>query len=113
TLAAEFQDQVARHSEQLAVTDGERNLSFAELDRASNKLAHAVLDRFGPGAEPVALLFDQTVSAIVAILGVIKAGRIWMGLDPTAPPARVREILDLAGTDLLLCDLPHQGVAEA
>jgi amino acid adenylation domain-containing protein len=73
----------------LAVIDGERWLSCAELDRHANALAHS-LRQLGVGPESlVGLCMARSVDQYVAILGILKAGGAYVPLDPTYPDERL------------------------
>ena len=88
-----FAEQVARVPEAVAVCCGDRSLSYRELDEAANRLAHVLA---GLGAGPgqcVALLFDRSVEAIMAILAVLKSGAAYLPIDPAHPDARVEFML--------------------
>jgi amino acid adenylation domain-containing protein/non-ribosomal peptide synthase protein (TIGR01720 family) len=88
-----FAEQVARSSGAVALTCGGRSVSYGELDEASNRLAHVLVGRgVGPG-ERVALLFDRSVEAVVAILAVLKTGAAYVPLDPAHPDARIGFVL--------------------
>ena len=86
-----FAEHVARSPEAVAVTCEGRSLTYRELDEAANRLAHLLA---GHGAGPgqcVALLFDRSAEAIVAILAVLKTGAAYLPIDPALPggPDRV------------------------
>ncbi len=102
TIARRFAATVERHRGCIAVVDGNVRLSYAELEAHVTRVAGA-LEGVGiePG-DPVALLTDQGASAIAAVLGVLHAGGAFAPLDVLDPPARTRELLELAGTRVLL-----------
>src|SRR5262245_43180353 len=56
SVAARFEELARRHPRRLAVRTERHSLSYDALNRMANGIAHAVLDRLGEGAEPVALL---------------------------------------------------------
>ncbi|TLD25407.1 hypothetical protein PspLS_06301 [Pyricularia sp. CBS 133598] len=80
--------------------DGE--MTYAELDRASDALARRLLDQgCGPGRW-VLLCFNKTRWAVVAMLAVMKAGAASVPLDPRYPPDRVRQIIENTGAEMAL-----------
>ena len=88
-----FAVRVARTPEATAVTFDGRSLSYAELDEASNRLAHELISQgVGPGSR-VALLFPRSVEAIVCIVAVLKSGAAYLPIDPMHPDARVQFML--------------------
>jgi amino acid adenylation domain-containing protein len=80
SLARRFAEQVIKGPTRLAVKVGSSCLTYAELDRRSDRVAHAILAR-GLRPEPVAVVVDQGLAVIPAILGVLKAGRIYVPLE--------------------------------
>ncbi len=73
----------------LAVADAGARLTYGELNRRANQLAHR-LKSFGVGPEvPVAVCLERSVEMIVAWLGIVKAGGAWVPLDPEYPAARL------------------------
>jgi amino acid adenylation domain-containing protein len=99
-----FAAAVARVPNATAVVAGERRLSFAELDAASDRLAGS-LARRGVGPESVvALLFDKDPEALVALWGVLKAGAAYLPLDVRTPAERVAVLCGLSGAAILLAE---------
>ena len=85
-----FAAQVARTPEAVAMSCGGRSMTYRELDEAANRLAHLLA---GHGAGPgqcVALLFNRSAEAIVAMLAVLKTGAAYLPLDPAVPTARMQ-----------------------
>lgn len=97
--------RLARHlSAGPAVVDGERTLTYRELDARANRLAHRLL-RLGVRPEDrVAVSLPRSAELLVALLAVLKAGAAYVGLDPRAPERRTRTILTETGAALLLTD---------
>jgi amino acid adenylation domain-containing protein len=97
-----FADAAARWPDRVAVTDGATSLSYTELDRAANRLAHRLR---GLGAAPerlIALCADRTVDAVVGVLGILKSGAGYLPLDPHHPAARLEQTLADAGCRVVL-----------
>ncbi|MCH7625869.1 MAG: non-ribosomal peptide synthetase [Chloroflexi bacterium] len=89
-----FEQMVRMYPHRLAVKAGDEELTYDELNRAANRIAHAVLGQRGEGSEPIALLFERGVQAIAAIMGVLKAGKFYVSLDPNYPSERLGFMLD-------------------
>ncbi|HUO66626.1 MAG TPA: AMP-binding protein [Gammaproteobacteria bacterium] len=104
TLVERFDKIVARHADRLAIDDGRRALTYAQLGDETDRLAGALVDRLGPAAEPVALLYRHGSAFHVAQLGVFKAGKFYASLDAELAPHRLSMLLENLGTRLLLCD---------
>lgn len=101
--------QAARAPDEIAVVCGERSLTHAELNRRANQLAHHLK---GIGVEPevvVGALFDRSIEMVVALLGVLKAGGVWLPLDPDSPVERLNFMLEDAGARVLLTQANSTG----
>ncbi len=85
---------VARTPDAVAVTCEDRDVTYAELDRRANGLAHR-LRELGVGPETVVpVLLDRSDDLVVAVLGVLKAGGAFMPLDSAQPAQRMAAMLD-------------------
>ncbi len=97
-----FAEQAARTPAADAVLFEGRALSFAELERGANRLAHA-LRRRGVGPEKrVGICLERGPEQLVSILGVLKAGGAYVPLDPASPPERLARLVDDAGAAVLV-----------
>ncbi len=86
---AEFGGWVRRKPHAEAVVCRDRRLTYAELDRLANRLAHALLEAGVRQEDPVAVLLGRDVEMIVTLLGVLKAGAVYLPLDPGYPRDRL------------------------
>src|SRR6476659_4848455 len=66
----------------------DRDVTYAELDHLSNQVAHALSSLCHAGPEPIALLLDHEAPVPAAMLGVLKAGKFYVPLDPSYPVER-------------------------
>ncbi|CRZ14438.1 non-ribosomal peptide synthetase PstA [Mycolicibacterium neworleansense] len=97
SVPALFAEQVARVPEAVAVSFEGSRMTYLELDEAATRLAYELTAHgVGPGA-CVALLSDRSAEAIVAMLGVLKAGAAYLPIDPVLPDARIEFMLADAG----------------
>jgi iturin family lipopeptide synthetase A len=113
SIADLFERQVVGHPHRFAVKTKSGAVRYEAVNGAANRVARAIQERCGRGEEPVALLFDQDEALIAALLGVLKAGRPYVPLDPSHPPGRTRYILQDSGATLLLTDSRCRHQAEA
>ncbi|KAA1250166.1 amino acid adenylation domain-containing protein [Mycobacterium simiae] len=89
-----FDAQVARSPHAVALVCGENSWTYHELDSAANRLARLLANYgVGPG-DVVALLFQRSAQAVIAILAVLKSGAAYLPIDPAHPDARIAFLLD-------------------
>ncbi len=99
-----FEACAAQAPEVIAASDGKDALSYGELERRSNRLAH-YLRRRGVGPEVVvALCVPRSLGMLVAVLGILKAGGAYLPIDPSLPAERMAFMLDDAGAAILLTE---------
>ena len=96
------EEQVARTPEALAVIFRTDQMTYRELNRRANQLAHS-LRRLGVEPEvPVGVCIERSPEMVVAFLGVLKAGGAYVPLDPAYPDERMAFILGDSGARVLL-----------
>src|ERR1700724_2306024 len=102
TLPELFAAQVAKTPDAIAVAFEEQTLSYGELDRRANRLAHH-LRALGVGPETVVgLCLARSLDMIVGLLAILKAGGAYLPLDPEYPTERLRYMIADAQLELLL-----------
>ena len=116
TVISLFEEQEEKSRDAIAIESGDEPISYGELDRRANQLAH-YLRREGVGAETlVGICMQRGVEMMVAVLGVLKAGAAYVPLDPTSPQERLSymiedsNVLVLLTQQRLLDALPDNGV---
>ncbi|WP_344456180.1 amino acid adenylation domain-containing protein, partial [Actinocorallia aurantiaca] len=102
----------------VAVVCGGREMSYAELDRRANRVAHLLRERGVRAETPVAVLLPRSPDLLAALLGVLKAGGAYVPADPAYPAERLTYMLTDAGarhavTTSALRDALPDGVTEA
>jgi amino acid adenylation domain-containing protein/FkbM family methyltransferase len=97
-----FEEQVRSAPANIAVAFKDRQITYDELNRRANQLAHH-LGQLGFGPDMLAGLYmDRSIEMIVGLLGALKAGGAYMPLDPTSPGGRSVLMLQDAKVKLLL-----------
>lgn len=93
SITQRFEQQVRQWPERAAVKIQDRWVTYDELNQTANRLAR-VLPRSNPGQlMPVAILVDQGIALIVAILAVLKAGLVYAPVDRRQPEELLAKIL--------------------
>ncbi|MES2758519.1 MAG: non-ribosomal peptide synthase/polyketide synthase [Pseudomonadota bacterium] len=102
TLQQMFEGQVARTPDAEALVFEQRRLTYADLNREANRLAHH-LRRLGVGPDViVALCAERSVQMVVGLLAILKAGGAYLPLDPAYPAERLEYMLADARPGVLL-----------
>jgi amino acid adenylation domain-containing protein len=90
-------EQARRTPNAPAVVSGDTSVTYSELDRRANRIAHR-LARMGAGLERrVALLVDRSPELVAAELGILRTGAAYVPMDPLAPPERIAYMVRDAG----------------
>ena len=104
SIPERFEKIVGQFPDRLAVKMRNRTLTYQELNHAANRVAHAILAQRGETQEPIALLMEHDSPLIAAIVGVLKAGKICVVLDPAFPKARGAFLIEDSQAGLLITD---------
>ncbi len=97
-----FEAQVDRTPNSVALRFRDRALTYRELDRQANVVAHH-LRGLGVGPDStVGVYIDRSVSMMVGLLGILKAGGCYVPMDPGYPPVRIAMMLEDSRADVVL-----------
>lgn len=108
--AAEFEGSIAERltrvvaavPDRIAASGSDGTFSYAELDASANRIANAVVARLGTAEEPVGVVAANTAEMVVALVALLKAGKVFLLLDPSYPRERLEATLADAGCSLVL-----------
>ncbi|MCD4506954.1 amino acid adenylation domain-containing protein, partial [Chromobacterium piscinae] len=103
-----FEAQAASRPEAEALRHGEASLSYGELNRRANQLAHRLIG-LGVGPEArVGICVERGLDMVVGLLGILKAGGAYVPLDPSYPGERLSYMLEDSAPAMVLT---HSGLA--
>ncbi|MHA6323664.1 non-ribosomal peptide synthetase [Roseivivax sp. CAU 1753] len=97
-----FERQVTCAPDAIAIVDGARQISYRNLNRRANRLARDLIRRGLEAETPVALFLPQSDMIFVAMLAVLKAGGIYVPLDPDSARERLDYLLNDIDAPLVL-----------
>ncbi|MDP3846052.1 MAG: amino acid adenylation domain-containing protein [Pseudomonas sp.] len=97
-----FEAQAEANPSAIALSHGGHQLSYAELERQANRLAHRLRHAGLCAGQPVGLFLGRSSEAIIAILAILKAGGAYLPLDPAYPSERLADMLAQTQAPLLL-----------
>jgi len=88
-MQSAFERQAAKEPDRVALSCGDIRLTYAELDRRANQVAHILRTHGVRRGARVGLCMSRSPGMVVALLGVLKAGAAYVPLDPSFPQARL------------------------
>ena len=92
TLHHLLTETAARQPDHEAVRLRDESITYAELERSSNQLAHALIECGVVRGDRVGIYLEKSTSAIASIFGVMKAGACYVPIDANAPGLRLQDI---------------------
>ncbi|MDE2411098.1 MAG: amino acid adenylation domain-containing protein, partial [Sphingomonadales bacterium] len=102
SVVSEFVAAAGAYPDHIALTADGRSCTYAELDRRTSRMAHALIAQGVGKGDTVALLAGRSIEAVEMILAVLKSGAAYVPLDPSYPPARQDHVLRDCGAKLVL-----------
>ncbi|PDT79683.1 hybrid non-ribosomal peptide synthetase/type I polyketide synthase [Sinorhizobium sp. BJ1] len=94
--------QAATHPDNIAVSCSSEALSYALLEQKANRLAHNLISKGVRLGDVVGVLLERSCDLIVGFLAVLKAGGVYLPLDPRLPPQRLRFMVRDAGATAVI-----------
>jgi amino acid adenylation domain-containing protein len=104
SIPERFEKIVRLYADWPAVKTKEQQFTYDALNRQANRLAHDLLERRGAVPEPVAIFLDHWDTLVITHLGVLKAGKFSLALDPAAEIERTRHLLKDSGARVVIVD---------
>jgi non-ribosomal peptide synthetase component F len=101
-IPARFEEIVRKYPDMVAIKSRKRSLSYLALNEEANRIAWTILAHCGETPEPVGVYLDHDWAIVAAILGVLKANKFYVPLDPNDPPARNQSMLQDSGARTIL-----------
>lgn len=94
SISMEFKHHVEHHPEKPALMMGDKSISYHELDEQSDKIATYLLAKKIPAQTFIGLYHERGMEMIAAILGILKAGCVYVPLDIKYPLFKIEQIVD-------------------
>ena len=86
-----------------AIADGQEQVTYRQLDEVSNRIAQRLISSGCRPGDRVGILMAKSIPAIAGILGTLKAGAIYVPMDTSSPPIRLKRIIDVCEPNFILC----------
>ena len=104
TIHDMFRVQAEATPDRIAVTAGDRQLTYQELEQSSDRLANALLANGVTPGDLVGVMMGRGVELMTVLLGVIKAGAAYVPLDRDYPPDRLQFVIGDCRPKLIIVD---------
>jgi len=101
SIPERFEKIVELYSDRLAVKMADRAVTYDQLNKMADAIAHAILQG-GASQQPAALFLDSGIEAVAAMFGALKAGKCYVPLDPSFPLSNILSILEDSQADLIV-----------
>ena len=108
-----FVETVAKFPKRNAIIDGERVVSFEDLDVLARRTAGAIIDRIHCKNRPIALFLPKCVEALQADLAITYSGNAYMNLDVKNPAERLGNIFALVKPAAVVTNNRFKGIIES
>ncbi|MGA4838434.1 amino acid adenylation domain-containing protein [Streptomyces sp. G45] len=104
TIPEVFAERAARTPDAPAVVDGERRLSYRELDERAERIARLLAARGVTAGAIVALALPRSLEQVTTVLAILKAGGTYLPLDPDYPAERLAFMLQDSAPVVVVTD---------
>lgn len=101
TLTKLIAKQAKQHPDKVAIKHNGQSITYEELDTVSNQIAAYFIAHNVTNNDVIAVAIDRSISLVLCLLGLVKAGAAYVPIDPHLPTDRVNFILDNSGAKLL------------
>ncbi|NHB98447.1 non-ribosomal peptide synthetase, partial [Photorhabdus stackebrandtii] len=99
-----FEQQAEKTPEAIALIEGDKTLNYAELNVRANRLARQLIEQGISPDEHVAILLERSIKLVVAQLAILKAGAVYVPVDPSVPDERKIWLMNDCSAKLLITD---------
>jgi amino acid adenylation domain-containing protein len=97
-----LEESSKQHPGRKALVDREREITYSELNSLSNQLANFLVSRGVRRGERVAFVLRKSLESIITMFGVLKAGAVYVPIDPLSPVKRLQRILSDCSVKVLV-----------
>jgi amino acid adenylation domain-containing protein len=113
SIADRFVRQVEKYPRRVAIKSKNHEWTYAYLRGAVDEIAQSLLSSRGPCKERVALLFEHDAPMVAGMLGVLRAGKTYVPLDPNHPQERLAQIIEHSEATVVLTNNKNFTLAQA
>ncbi len=104
SLHQAFEQQVLRNGDAVAVAMADETWSYRDLNTTANRIAHRLIAAGVRCEQPIPLCARRSPAYLAALIGIAKAGAVYVPLDPALPAERLRHMCTAVGAEWVLTD---------
>lgn len=104
SIIKQIEDVAIKSPHSLAVTMGDKSITYEELIERANRVAQSLASIGIKPEQTIGLALTPSVETIVGILGIIKAGAVYVPLDLSYPAERIQYMVQDADISYIICD---------
>lgn len=113
TICSLWKKQAGRSAQSIALIEGQRQLSFAEVDKLVTETAFTLFNLYGVrSGDRVVVSLDSSIDLVVAMLSLFSMGAVYVPVTPDTPLPRVRHILQQCGARYIIHAAAHACVPD-
>ncbi|ATP39510.1 thioester reductase [Solibacillus sp. R5-41] len=105
TILSKFKQVVSKQGNSIALKERNRQLTYLDLDSESNKIANYLISNGLKTGDFVAIYLKRSIDTVISLLGIIKAGGVYVSLDPTHPNDRNNYIIEDINTSFIISNM--------
>ncbi|MCK4258506.1 MAG: non-ribosomal peptide synthase/polyketide synthase [Halanaerobiales bacterium] len=102
TIHQLFEEQVKKTPENIAICFKDKQLSYRELNEKANQLANSLRENGLRENQLVGLMVYRSIEMMVGLMGILKAGGVYLPIDLEFPEERIKYMLEDSNTEILL-----------
>ena len=103
-----FEREVEKNPNNTSVIYEDVSLTYSQLNEKANRLANYLLAHGLQKEEPVAVFLERSIEMVIALLGILKAGGVYVPIEPTHPSQRIHLILQSLDSPFVICTTDNQ-----
>mgnify|MGYP000225911513 FL=1 len=106
TVVELFEDTVLRYQDKVAAVYRDTAVTYKQLNEKANRVAELIIHYSNKKNPIVGIMIDRSLNSLITMLGIIKAGGVFLPLDGKQPQDRIKYILNNSSTDIVIkaCD---------
>jgi amino acid adenylation domain-containing protein len=113
SLVHRFEHIVGAFPENIAISSDGEKITYRQLNESANLLAREIISRSGVEPHPVAFVLEHGPAPVIALLGILKTGKSYVALDPSFPIERIKQVLEIVGTNLTLTNQKNLSITHS